>query len=481
MNSIFWISIFGFLSGVFVASVSAPGWYVVLFCILLAAALFLVPRGFFVSIGIIACFFGGLRTESVSLSRDALLDAALGERVVIEGVVFEEPDVRERSTRLSVRTESGAGVLVVAPLHVGIEYGDLVQVEGVVTKPEVFDTGVGRLFNYPEFLAKDGISYQMSFASAEYRGEGEHNFVKAAAISIKQRYLDGLARALPEPHAGLAGGITAGDKRGLGEDLSETFRIVGLVHIVVLSGYNIMVVIGFFERMLEKTRMRTRAIVSITVATFFALITGLASSSVRAAGMAIIATIGKASGRTYMAARALAVVAVLMVLWNPYVLTFDPGFQLSVIATGGLLFISPQLEPLLSFITKRFGLRDIAATTLGTQIAVLPLILFQSGELSVYALPANLFALAAVPWAMLTSGIAAVVGLLVPQLAPVAALPAYVLLSYILIVADFFANLPFASLTIPAFSLVLLGATYAGLICVVTKRRTHVGSANHQG
>lgn len=217
-----------------------------------------------------------------------------------------------------------------------------------------------------------------------------------------------------------------------------------------------------------------RSLLAVVVAVFFALITGLASSSVRAASMAVIATIGKASGRTYLASRALAVVAVGMVAWNPFVLAFDPGFQLSIIATLGLIHIAPFFADRLPWVTERFGLREIAAATLGTQAAVLPLILYQSGSLSIYSLPANLLALIVVPWAMLLSFIAGVVGTVAGPIAPVVGFPAYILLWYITLVADFFAWLPFSSLTIPAFSAMWLFVMYGLLVCVVFvfKKRT---------
>jgi len=440
-------------------------------------------RAVFAAIALSAIAAGGARMHAVAFSGDIALDVWVGEKVVIEGVVSDEPDARENNVRLPVRVstvrepkasnvagfvvESDVKVLVVAPPHMQAEYGDIVRAEGELRLPEAFDAGAGREFNYPAFLAKDGIGYELSFAQVEVVGESRRNPLKAAAIWIKQMYLAGLAMALPEPQAGLAGGITAGDKRGLGSELSETFRIVGLIHIVVLSGYNITVVIQFLEWLFGSTRLWIRSSVAVMVAVFFALITGLASSSVRAASMAVIATVGKATGRTYLASRALALVAAGMVLWNPFVLAFDPGFQLSIIATLGLIFISPLFEARLQWVTARLGLREIASATLGTQAAVLPLILFQSGALSIYSLPANLLALIVVPWAMLLSFIAGVAGTVLGPVAPVVGFPAYILLWYVTKVADFFAWLPFSAVTIPAFSAAWLFVAYVALIAVV--------------
>lgn len=487
---ILWAVVAGFLCGVFLRSFLQFGWWTILFFTALGAVAVVtayvartsVRDGIVIGIFCVALALGGARMHMSVLEGEPLLDVAISEKVAIEGVVTDEPDRRENNVRIPVRVsavgdtsiESDISVLVVAPLHTEVAYGDIVRAEGGLQLPETFDTGAGREFNYPAYLAKDGIGYELSFATVESIGESTRNPLKVGAIWIKQTYLDGLAMALPEPQAGLAGGITAGDKRGLGSELSETFRIVGLIHIVVLSGYNIMVVIGFLERLLARTHRAFRFSLAVIVAIFFALITGLASSSVRAASMAVIASVGKMTGRTYLAARALALVALGMVLWNPFVLAFDLGFQLSIIATLGLIFISPLFEARLSFVTARFQLREIAAATLGTQAAVLPLILYQSGSLSLFSLPANLLALIVVPYAMLLSFVAGVLGLVTGPLAPLVGFPAYILLWYITGVAQFFAWLPFSSVTIPAFSVAWLFVAYVliGVVIVQKQKKT---------
>lgn len=491
---VLWAIVLGFLCGVGARSFLVFGWWTILFGIFLSlvVALFsaVVARNragaLLLAIFLGACALGAARMHVAAFTGEAALGVWIGEKVTIEGVVVDEPDVRENDVRLTVRVESVAStsveravsVLVVAPLHTAVAYGDRVGATGGLRLPEAFEAGDGRMFNYPAYLAKDGIGYELSFAHVEKIGESPRNPLKAGAIWIKQTYLEGLAMALPEPAAGLAGGITAGDKRGLGSELSDTFRIVGLIHIVVLSGYNIMIVIQFIERMLGGARVWIRSILAVSVAVFFALITGLASSSVRAASMAVIATVGKTSNRTYLAHRALGVVAFLMVLWNPFVLAFDSGFQLSIIATLGLMFIAPLFEAQLGFVPERAGLRDIAAATLGTQVAVLPLLVYQNGLFSLYSLPANLLALFVVPLAMLFSFIAGVFGIVSGPIAPLIGFPAYMLLWYITSVAQFFAWLPFSALSVPAFSWWWIVLAYGAIFALYRYTKK---SAGHDG
>ncbi len=164
-----------------------------------------------------------------------------------------------------------------------------------------------------------------------------------------------------------------------------------------------------------------------------------------------------------------------MVLHNPYLLVFDPGFQLSVLATLGLILFASHIEKLLVFVPKRFSLREIAAATITTQLLVLPLLLYSNGQLSIVSLPANMLALIAVPAAMLFSAIAAVIGMLIGSWGTLLAFPAYILLRYIVEVADSFASLPFASVSIPAFSPFILVpiylAIFGGYVYLVRRQR----------
>jgi competence protein ComEC len=478
MAPAFWASVSGFLVGVALASQLHSSLPVAAFLGLLALALFVLsPRHLAASFFSVFVIFGLWRAD-MPVPRDPALDALLGTEVTLSGVVVAEPDERERSTRLTVELESGARVLVIVSNYTGVAYGDRIDARGELGLPQRFEAGEGRTFDYPSYLALSGIAYMLSFAEIERTGAGEGSRLVAAAVALKRRYVDGLEQVLGEPHAGLAAGITAGDKRGLGKELSETFRVVGLTHIVVLSGYNIMIVIALFERLLATCRARTRFVIGVSVAVFFVLMTGFASASVRAASMASIALFARATGRTYDALRALGIVATGMVAVNPRTLLFDPGFQLSVIATWGLVSISPLLESRLERITERFGLRSIVASTIGTQIAVLPILLFQSGTLSFVSLPANILVLPVVPLAMLASFISGVAGAIAGGLAVIVGAPAYVLLSYVIEAAQALSVIPYAAVPVPPFPFALVVLVYVFLVIVVHVRNDPRQSAS---
>jgi competence protein ComEC len=405
--------------------------------------------------------------EHASGVRIAVLDQLIDTRVALEGVVAREPDVRDITKRLTVEVSYVGGVpvedpvrvLVVTDRFVAVSYGDVVAAEGKLTLPEAFETDTGRSFDYPGYLAKDGIGYQMSFADIEILGSG--NAVKSWLYTIKRWYVRGIGAVLPEPHASLAAGITVGEKRSLGEKLLDDFRETGIVHIVVLSGYNVTIIAESILRVLARLPSTIGLSVGGVAIVLFALMTGASASIVRASVMAAIALFARAVGRRYAIARALLLAVVGMVLWSPHILVFDPGFQLSVIATIGLIYVAPLLEAKLQRIPERFGFRSIVAATLGTQFTVLPLLLYQTGTLSIVSLPVNLLVLVTMPFAMLFSFIAGVLGGVFGSLALPLAAPAYALLSYAFLVVEWFASLPFAAVTVKSFSFAWVVVAYA--------------------
>jgi competence protein ComEC len=175
--------------------------------------------------------------------------------------------------------------------------------------------------------------------------------------------------------------------------------------------------------------------------------------------MALLVLYARATGRTYDALRALLLAGCAMVLMNPYVLGFDPGFQFSFLATFGLIVLGPYLDRLFTYVPTHWGVREYVTATIATQIAVAPLLLYSIGAVSVIALVANVLILIAVPLAMLLVFLAGIIGLAAPG-AYVLAYPAYLALEYILSMAEFLSRVPFAEIAVPPFPFLYVGVSY---------------------
>jgi competence protein ComEC len=451
------------------------------------------PASFLVGIFLVATGLGVLRFDSADIYKgDPILDTHVGEEVVLQGVVVDEPDVREKHTSLTFlpRTSQFTGhpmsselggksrVRVFAEHFPKITYGDEMIVRGTLVSPKNFELNEnepGRPFNYVAYLEKDGIFYQIFYPEIDIMAHDEGNAFRGALFSFKNSLIDNTHQVLREPHASLLGGILLGAKHSLGESLLDAFRATGIIHIVVLSGYNITIVADSIGRIAAFLPRAIGVGLSLGAIASFALMVGAGATVVRASIMALLVLLARISGRTYEITIALFVAGFVMVLWNPKILLFDPSFQLSFMATFGLIVLAPKLEQFFGFDCSVFNdehkksftrtsvrgkVREVFFATLATQIFVLPLLIYMMGEFSIVALPVNLLILLFIPATMLFGFLTMSFGFF----GVIASLPfawiTYVLLEYELGVVNLFNTLPFASVSIRSFPLWIMTALY---------------------
>lgn len=486
-NILFWLSIGGFLSGVGYASFFSSWWqicFVLLLSIASACCFVVVKRRVFLYAIVFtaACCLGGIRMFLAPAVLPETFVPFIDQRSAFEGTLVAQPDVRETSVRLLVEVtqESSEGkvaqtrIIAAAPPHSDFTVGDQVRVSGTLSLPEPFAADGGRTFRYDQFLAKDSVFGIVQPAHVEVIGKSSASFflLMRPLQAARDGFMRALERALPEPESALAAGLIVGGKQGLGESLLDDFTIAGLLPIVVLSGYNVMIIAEGILRSLSFLPKRSALGLAAISITLFVLAAGAGASSIRAGLMALMALLARATGRTYAVVRALFITLVLMVMWSPHTLLFDPGLQFSFIATLGLIIGNPIVERRLGFIRNDF-MRDITASTIAAQAGVLPLLLYQTGNLSLVSVAANILVLPIIPAAMALSGIAALVACIpYPAFEPFIlgmGLPAYVLLAYIIAVAEYSARLPLAAVIIPVFPFWLVVAAYLGLAAIVVR------------
>lgn len=409
------------------------------------------------------------------------LDHLLEKKLEIKAIIVTEPEAVERGWRFVVEVDSGAEmhrILVSTGFYPIYEYGDVVQMTGSLLVPENFQSENGRTFNYRGYLAKDSIHYRMNKPIIILVERGQGNWLKEKLFNFKHAFLRNVERVLPEPQSALAGGLVLGVKQSLGEELEEDFRKAGIIHIVVLSGYNITIIAEAFMKTLSSLPKHIGIAGGAIGIILFAIITGGTATVVRSSIMALIALLGKSMNREYDAYRGLAVAAYIMVFHNPHILLYDPSFQLSFLATLGLMMLSPHLEKYFVWVTEKFGLRSIFTSTLATQIFVLPYLLYQIGDVSVVGLVVNILVLPIIPITMLCvflSGMAGFAfGFIGTVVSQIFSFPTYALLAYEIKMVEVFAELPFASVSFPAiplWSVFVMYGVYAVVLWKIKTRR----------
>ena len=399
------------------------------------------------------------------------IGACLKQSVIGQGVVSEDPSTTETGQVIILNVLSkpdcllGLSIRIKTKLYPKFHYGDLVNFHGNLSAPFNFKSGTGRTFDYQGYLAKDDIFYEIKSGTVELVLNQVTNmtsfadfgdFITSMLFKIKRGFVNNLDMVLGEPHSALAAGLVVGEKSALGKDLLNDFRTVGLIHIVVLSGFNITVVADAMRRLLSRLpRVWGIAIGGIGMVLFCILVGG-GATVMRSCFMASIGLIGNLIRRDYNVTRALVFAGLLMLIQNPTILLHDPSFKLSFLATLGLILLASPIEKLLWFIPERFEMRGIFAATISTQIFVSPFILYMMGQLSLIGVFANILVLPFIPVTMLAVFLTGSFGFLPLYISAVASQffgwIAHLLLTYELLIVQNFAKIPFASITFPQFS-----------------------------
>ncbi|MEK7126668.1 MAG: ComEC/Rec2 family competence protein [Patescibacteria group bacterium] len=283
--------------------------------------------------------------------------------------------------------------------------------------------------------------------------------------SLNSLFSKQLATIFNEPYGGFMAGLLLGNRSEISYDLMQNFNTVGLTHIIAISGYNITLVISIVCGLFSFLSRKKRVIFSIVFVVCFVILVGSSASVVRAAVMGIIGLVAVYFGRVYVASVSLIASAFFMNLWNPRLLVYDVGFELSVLATAGLVYVSAFVSE--NFVNKYFkflpafaGIRESFSMTLSAQIFVLPLILVYFGRLSLVSPIANLIVLPFIPWIMLFGFLSGFANFFSGWLGNFFGFTAYILMKLVISIIGGFAILPFAAIKIEWFGFWMAATCY---------------------
>jgi competence protein ComEC len=297
-------------------------------------------------------------------------------------------------------------LLVWLPRGIDARSGDRLRFTAEVELAEDFDG-----FAYREHLARQRIGAIARVRGAEVSPSSGGPAVAMAAL--RGLLLGGLNDLVPEPEAALGAGILLGVRTSIAPEINDAFAAAGLTHVVAISGWNIAIVSALvlaLVRPLERRRggRWTTALIAAAAVGGYVILTGASPSVVRAALMAGAMLVGRLGGSRAHATSALGLAALVMLLVAPAVL-WDVGFQLSLLATAGLIWYGRGIEDRL----RRWPawLREPVALTLAAQLTTLPVILVNFERLSLVAPLSNVLVVPLVPLAMLTAAGASVGGM----------------------------------------------------------------------
>ena len=350
-----------------------------------------------------------IQVEGLALDDAGPVGTALRFPVRVERLLTDDGWVEVEGTAL---VTAGRSVEVGErrdPPH--IRYGDRLLLEGPLTAPPELDD-----FDYPAYLARQGIGSVMSFPSVTILGEGEGGRLRSALFGVRRRLHASLGRATPEPEASIGQALLIGMRDTIPDAVVGDFRATGTSHLLAISGLHVGILMALALPVSARIFGRRRGlylIVPLAAVWLYAVLAGLSPSVVRASIMGTVYLAALALGRPKSILPALGLAATVMVAVSPNIL-WSVSFQLSFAAMAGIATLSDpvsyRLQGLLGVLDEEgaayhLPVRAVAGavgTSAAAILATMPLTAFHFQQVSLVGLPTTLVTL---PMASLRVGL----------------------------------------------------------------------------
>ena len=340
--------------------------------------------------------------------------------------------------------------------HFGV--GDKLIVSGKFKVRADFQSDNGRVVEYRLMSYSRKIAGDIAFPKLERRIPGRHNVWNIFA-NVKQKFMQTLNELFVAPASGLLAGIIIGDTSSLDNNLLDVFRAVGLIHIVVLSGYNITLVANFFIRIFAPLGYYRRLVTAMIALIFFIAVVGISQTALRAGIMALCAFAARYFIRPYIVSRGIFLALLIMVWISPYALLFDLSLQLSFLATFGIVYIFPLIsEKFPNLAENNFG--EILLQTVAVNTVTLPIIIYQMGYFSLISFPINILVLGFIPGITIIGFLAVFIGTILIPIGKLIAFPVQIIVDVIIKITGWTAEHDPFKLPFPTFSLYWLLGIY---------------------
>lgn len=242
--------------------------------------------------------------------------------------------------------------------------------------------------------------------------------IAPGTVPVTARWSEGLDAALRRVLPGEEGAVLAALCLGRAESppdaVTEAFRGSGLSHLLVVSGLHLSLVVLAVRSLLRRFGLALRLSCGLTVPVMllFMALVGTSPSVLRAGTMCLCWLVGGVCRRKAEGLNSLGLAVTVLLLIDPYQL-YHAGFQLSFLATAGVLCLTPRLcgwlyrRPTAETATGRLWQRVVrfvysaVAVCLSAVLFTLPVSCYYFGGFSAGTLLSNLLAVVPAGWVLL--------------------------------------------------------------------------------
>lgn len=314
-----------------------------------------------------------LRTDSIAVQGEKQARVMGGERLLVQVKLAEQSELATSAAW---------------------KRGQRVRIHGELNEPAGATNFGG--FDYASYLKRQRIHWVAAVQGASaVRAENGRLDSVAAWLGVVDGMRSAMASQMNELYPGEQGGYMQGLVLGIGDELDpdrfRQFSQLGLTHILAISGLHVAVylyLLSVMLRLMRLTRERMQATL-IAAVPLYVLLSGCSPSVVRAGLMAMLGLAAARLGKLKDGLHLLAAAALIMLIWDPYLL-YNVGFQLSFLVTAGLIIFVPPARKLMPSGGKLGWLYDALTVTIVAQAASFPLSIYYFNQFNWLSLPANL-------------------------------------------------------------------------------------------
>ncbi|MBL0387314.1 DNA internalization-related competence protein ComEC/Rec2 [Tumebacillus sp. ITR2] len=421
----------GIFAGRWVPASLFPGW-LALPVILSFFAAWRVRWGLWIAAVTVGLFTFGVH----QWQQQPTLDTFVDKSVTLLGQVSEDPS--GTSFILQLKEVDGKPVDEKAIVYAKTtpHYGDLLAFRATLEKPSPPRNPGG--FDAYSYYTRQGINYSVSTDQYKTISHDDRGLRGRLLLPLRHRLLDVIRQNFKPEHAALVSGIVLGVEDDLDPEVKETFREMGVIHILVVSGSNISLLILPLLAILKKFRVETRKryLFAIALIVLYGALAGGGPSVTRACTMTVIWCLSRLLSRQSDRLTSWALSGGILLLFDPFLLD-NIGFQLTFLLTLALLVVPPHIERLLISLVPtptnpekkvwkvahepiRKLLNAFFLTVLAELIST-PLVLIIGHVFTPLSLLANLYILPLIAVLLPTAAVSILLGLVHPALATIPA------------------------------------------------------------
>jgi competence protein ComEC len=276
-----------------------------------------------------------------------------------------------------------------------LQYGDILQFSSSFSP--IRPNGNPHEFDYARYLRIHNIHEQAYIKSNNWVKSGEEgNYIVQKMIDLRAYFSSTLKQSgLSEKNFMVANALLLGQKEYLDKDVLRTYSSAGAMHVLAVSGLHVgivMLILTFVFKPIKKIRKGKLIFLLLVLGGiwFYALITGMSPSVLRASVMFSFIIFGQELQRETTVYQSIMVSAFLLILLDPYII-FQVGFQLSYLAVLGIVFLQPKIVNLIYVENKILHKAwQISAVSIAAQIATFPLGIYYFHQFPNFFLVSNL-------------------------------------------------------------------------------------------